>query len=151
MLTSGQQSVLVSAINADPTLTALAAANGFPQIADAMNAASSPAVSVWRADLPSKTVLNALQASDMPTPAGLIGYVQLLLSVPVIDASNANVRASFSTCFSGKTTLANLTGLAQRTATRFEALFTTVASPANTTSVYGYLVTADDVQAALGK
>jgi len=153
MLTTAQQSALVTAINNDSALTLLANSNGFSQIADAMNAPSSPTVSVWRQDLSVTTILSNITASDMPSTANYLSYLQMLLSIPVVDATSANVRGSFSTVFSGKTSLTNLTAAAQRTATRFEALssFITAASPANTTSVYGYIVTPSDVQAALGK
>jgi hypothetical protein len=61
------------------------------------------------------------------------------------------VRTNFGTLFSGKTTLTNLTALAQRNATGYEAIsdFLTVVAPANVTSVYGYRLSAEDVRAAL--
>ena len=152
-LTTAQQSTLQAAITADAALTTLNTANGFQQIADAMNLASSPAVSLWMPNIPTSTILSAILATDMPTAAGLIGYLQMMLAVGTVDSTQANVRSNFSTVFAAKTTLTNLTAAAQRTATRFEALaaFVTAAAPANVSSVYGVRVSAFDVQQAVGK
>ena len=152
-LTLAQQSALQTAITGDAALTTLNTANGFQQIADAMNLASSPAVSVWTPNMPTSAALSAILATDMPTAAGLIGYLQMMLSVGSVDTTQANVRTSFSTLFSGKTSLTNLSAVAQRVGTRFEALaaFITAAAPANVSSVYGVRVSAFDVQQAVGK
>lgn len=147
-LTAAQAQALATAVNGDATLAALAAVNGWPQIAAALNALSSPAVTIWRPDVPTSALLSAIAAADMPATAGLIGYVQMMLSVGTVDATSATVRAGFAAAFAGKAaTLAALTAAGQRTATRFEALFVT----AQVSSAYGVTVSAVDVQAALGK
>ena len=72
--------------------------------------------------------------------------LSLLLLPGVVDATSANVRADFSAIFSAGLSLTALSAMAQRTATRLEALFTTSAI----SSVYGYTLTASDVQKAMG-
>jgi hypothetical protein len=147
-LTTSQAQAIASAVASDTTLAALAAVNGWPQIAAALNAASSPAVTIFRPDVPTSSILSAISAADMPATAGMIGYVQMMLSVGTVDATSATVRAGFAAAFTGKTTtLAALTAAAQRTATRFEALFVT----ASVSTAYGLTVSADDVKSALGK
>ena len=79
--------------------------------------------------------------------ANQLGYLQMMLSSGVIDGANANVRTNFGTLFSGKTTLTNLTNIAQRTGTRLETLFTT----ASVCAKYGYKIGAFEVQQILGK
>lgn len=153
-ITSAQSSTLAAAIAADPTLTANGSSNQFQSIADAMNLASNPAVGLWMPNVATSVILTALLASDMTAlSAGNIGYLQMLLTVGVVDATSANVRANFSTIFAGKTTLTNLIAAAQKTATRFEALgaFITVAGASSISTAYGIVLVAKDVQAALGK
>ena len=157
MLNSAQLTTLSNAINADPTLTNLNGQNGWQQIADAMNADSSPAVNLWKKDSAAVDLLGALLASDISgVTANYIAYLQILCGVPTVDATNANVRSNFTTIFTGKQTLTNLIAASSRVATRFEALadFTTAATPPAgyvTSSVYGYRVTAKDVAVATGK
>ena len=152
-LSSAQLSALQAAITADAALTTLNTANGFQQIADALNLASSPAVSVWIPNLSTSTMLSAILAADMPTAAGLIGYLQMMLAVGTVDTTQANVRTSFSTIFAAKQSLTNLAAIAQRTGTRFESLaaFITAAGAASVSSVYGIRLAAFDVQQAVGK
>jgi hypothetical protein len=69
----------------------------------------------------------------------------LALIQGAIDATNANIRAGFGAIFGG-TSVTNLTALAQRVPTRFEALFTT----AQVSAAFGQSVTVADVAAALG-
>jgi len=147
-LTTAQAQALAAAVAADPALTTLSAANGWPQIAAALNTPSSPVVTIFRPDVPTSSLLSAIAAADMPATAGLISYVQIMLSVGTVDATSATVRAGFAAAFAGKAaTLAALTAVAQRTATRFEALFVT----SSVSSAYGITVSSDDVKSALGK
>ena len=75
---------------------------------------------------------------------------QIILTEFTIDASNPNVRAQFSSIFpasSASSTLANLTAVAQRGATKYESLFV---SSSQVSSVYGYTLQPIDVQRAMG-
>jgi hypothetical protein len=147
-LSTSQAQAIATAVASDAALAALAAVNGWPQIAAAMNSASSPAVTIFRPDVPTSAILSAIAAAGMPAAAGLIAYVQMMLSVGTVDATSATVRAGFAAAFAGKAaTLAALTAASQRTATRFEALFVT----AQVSTAYGLTVSADDVKSALGK
>jgi len=72
-----------------------------------------------------------------------------MLSGGFVDATKPNIDSWFSTVFAGKaTTLANLTAAAQRPATKFETLAAFLS--ASVSSVYGIVLTAADVQAAMG-
>lgn len=68
-----------------------------------------------------------------------------LIQGGAVDATKVNIRNGFGTVFTG-TSLTNLTALAQRLATKFEALFTT----ANVCVLFAQTVTPTDVAAALG-
>jgi len=149
MLTTAQQTALAAAIAADQTLSGYSAANGFPQIADAMNA--TVASTLWLTQMPVQVVLECIAVGDMPTSAASLAYLQMMLSVPFVDASNATVRANFASLFNGKASLTALVAAATRPATRFEALFLTAASTSNTSTAYGMTLNAYDVQWALGR
>lgn len=146
-LTTAQAQALSTSVAGDATLAALAAANGFPQIAAAFNADGVPATKVWRPDVPTSAIMAAIAPADMPTTAASIGWLQMLTSTGAVDATSASTRTGFSTIFAAKPSLTTLVAAAQRNATRFEALFTT----ANVSTAYGINVSADDVRLALGK
>lgn len=147
-MTPAQLTTLSTAIAADPTLVALGSANGFPQIAAAFNAPSSPAVSVWIPNIPSAAILADIQVADMAgMTAAQLAYLQMLLTSGTVDATSAAVRTNFSSLFAAKPTLTALTTTASRTATRWEALNTTAA----VCSTFGASVAPSDVQSALGK
>lgn len=151
-MTPAQLTALAATITADTTLAAYAALNEFPQIATAMNVAT--ATLVWMPNVPTSAILSAILVADMAAlTAPQLAYLQMLLTVGTVDATNANVRANFSALFAGKTSLSNLISVSARAATRFEALagFITVATPNNVSAVYGLGVSAADVQLALGK
>ena len=122
-LSAGQLTALATDINAQGSLASARTTHDAPAVANFYNAASATAV--WRSDLRNSEVVAALVGSDVSALAssGLLGLLQLLVMPLTIDASSANIRSDFTTLFSGKTSLTNLTAVAQRTATRIEALF----------------------------
>lgn len=143
---SSQLPIFKAAILADANLVVQRAAGDQGAIAAYYNANGSG--SIWKPAISAAQLNTAIVWSEfiLGTPAVQNGYFALLQGDP-IDATNANIRAGFASIFAGATvSLANLTALAARTPTRFEALFTT----ANVCSCFGQLVTPADVAQALG-
>jgi hypothetical protein len=155
-LTAAQALALRASVkshNGDAVATAYA--NVAPQdIANLYNSPASPTGALWRSDIKPSELGAAVVGTDFQ---GLTVQQQNLMLLLVqlgtggLDATNANVRASFSTLFSGKVSLTNLIAVAQRNATAYEAIsdFLTAAAPANVSSVYGYRLGAEEVRAAL--
>lgn len=144
MLTVAQLAALKTDIGAN--FAAQVAAGDQSGIAAAYNTPSSPAVAVWRADIPIAQIVDAITYSELVALTSVKQFaLQVLLAPGIVDASSVNVRAAFSAIFGASTTLTALTALAQRTATRLEALFTT----AQVSSAYGYVMSAEDVREAL--
>lgn len=147
-----QLTALSAAIAADSTLASHADLNEFPQIADAMNVVGT--TTIWMPCVPAASILSAILVADMSgLTAAQLAYLQMLLAPGTIDATSQNVRTNFGSIFAGKTSLTNLSNVSARKATRFEALnaFITAASPNNVSSAFGVVVSAYDVQTALGK
>ena len=155
-LTSAQQLALrtsVKAHAADSVATAYAG-HDLATIAAFYNSTASPATILWRSDIKAAELAGAIVMSEFTALTALQqGGMALLLQLGsgALDATNANVRASFSSLFTGKTTLTNLTAVAQRSATYYEALsgFLTLVSGANVCSVFGYVLSTTDVRDAL--
>lgn len=147
MLTTAQLAALKTDADGQSTLTAAIAAKDWPTVAAFYNAPSSPAVTIWRADVKPSEIVAAITGSEFVALTALKQSLLSLLLMPgVVDATSANVRADFSAIFATGSSLTALTALAQRTATRIEALFTA----AQVSAVYGYLLAAADVQQAMG-
>jgi len=149
MLTAPQAAALKAAMLADTTVQAMVGQD--QNVANYYNAASATAI--WRNNIDVQEIINTVTA----TAGVLVGLTaaksQALLVVtqaPVIDATQAGIRQAFSDIFTGTAVLAALTALAQRMATRYEALaaFITAAAPANLSSVVGYQVSDLDVNQA---
>src|SRR5574337_515203 len=138
MLTASQLASLKTDASGQSTLTAAIAAKDWPTVAAFYAEPSSPAVTIWRADVKPSEIVAAITGTDF---TGLTAVKQSLLSLllmpGVVDATSANVRADFSAVFPSSASLTALTALAQRTATRLEALFTT----AQVSAAYGYTLT----------
>lgn len=101
---------------------------------------------IWKPDL---KVIELSKAIVMSAFIALTAIKQkgyfVLTQGEFIDATNANIRTGFASIFgAGTTTTNNLTALAQRFATNFEFLFTT----SNVSSLYGYILTEDDIREA---
>ncbi len=147
-LTSAQNATLKAAILADGTMNAFAnTSDGNFALAAYLNASSSPAVAVWRnnitpTEIASTIVMSAYVALTAVQQNGL-----LLLTQGTVDATIPAVRTAFSSIFGAGATLTALTALAQRTGTRFEIIFST-AGPPNTSTMFGQVVSWQDVQIA---
>jgi hypothetical protein len=143
-LTTAQLQTFKAAINSDPNLAAARAAGDQGAIAAYYNAAGTG--NIWKPDIDVSTLNTAIVWAEFValTVAKQNGYFAMTQGGN-IDATSSNIRGGFTAVFGGTTSLTNLTALAQRVATRFEALFTT----SQVCSLYGYVVTVADVAAAL--
>jgi hypothetical protein len=149
-LTTAQNTTLQTDINAQGSLVIARAAHDAPAVANFYNALSATAI--WRSDLTNSQVVAACVMTEvvaLNTTAGAQLAFQTLIHPPIVDATSANVRAAFSTLFSGKTTLTNLTAVAQRLGTRLEVLLGAGGPPA-VSQVFGYLLQPADVAIAMG-
>ncbi len=106
---------------------------------------SSTNNNIWKPDLKVTELSKAIVMSAFIalTAVKQNGYF-VLTQGEFIDATNANIRAGFASIFGAGATTNNLTALAQRFATNFEFLFTT----SNVSSLYGYILTEDDIREA---
>ena len=97
--------------DATANFAALVAATDWPSIAAAYNLPSSPAVTIWRADIKPVEVIDAITGSEFIalTPQHQ-AMLSLLLQPGVVDATSANVRADFSAIFSAGSSLTALIG-----------------------------------------
>ena len=145
--TTTQLQAIKAAINADAT--ALAMWPGNPGgIADYLNSVPSTSpTAIWRPDIPVAELLTGVVWSAF---VALGAQVQAawtaLTSGGTVDSTNANIRAGFVTIFgSGSQTVTNLAAIAQRDATRLEAIFTT----SGVSILYGQTVADTDVQQAM--
>lgn len=146
MLTSAQLTTFASAINTDTGVNGLIATHGWPAIADYYNTSAGTG-SVWRPCIEIPELNTAIIWSEFSGLTVALQNTYLAMTADgSVDATSSNIRSGFSTVFSGKVSLTNLTAIASRVPTRFEALFTT----ANVCSLFGYRVTASDVMLALG-
>ncbi len=148
MLTSTQAATLKAAITSDAAVSSAVSAHNWFAIAANYNALTT--TQIWRSDVTQQQVLSAIVGSEaVKQSAQQLQLAQLLLTEGSIDATSPVVRGQFGSIFpssSAASTSANLTTIAQRQATKFENLF--VSSLVST--VYGYTLTPDDVQNAMG-
>jgi hypothetical protein len=144
-MTPAQLATFKAAILADPNLAAARAAGDHGAIATYYNANGTGFV--WRPSVPVSEVNTAIVWSEFAVLSALLQTTYMAMIQGGLDATSANMRGGFTTVFGPATaSRANLTALAQRTPTRFEALFTA----SNVSTVFGYVVTAADVAEALG-
>lgn len=141
-LTASQRQLLKAAIDGTPELAALPNTpdNAFA-IAEYFNALASPAFRVWRTNVSTKDVKNAIVWTEyIGRSVGEKSAFELMISNGVINAADPNIRQGIVDVFSGPAaavTRANLTNISKRDATRGEKVFATGtgtdASPATMT------------------
>jgi hypothetical protein len=150
-LTSAQASTLLATVKADtdPAVIAAYASKQMDVLANLYNAAANPQVLVWRKSIRPAELNTAIVWSEYSTLTVALQncYLAMVSGISNIDATNANIRGGFSTIFSGKVSLTNLTTLAQRAATKFENLFVT--SQLVDPTLDGYTLTPQDLGAVL--
>jgi hypothetical protein len=155
MLTSSQQGTLKAAILADSQL------NAFPNTTDGnfdlavfLGGLASPAFRVWRTNVPTKDVKNAIVWTEyIARSQGERDAFVLMISNGIINGADVNIRQGIQDIFSGPsgaTTRTNLTAISKRDATRIEKILATGtgsdASPA--TMTYEGSISGTDVAAA---
>lgn len=145
-MTPAQLTTFKTAINGDANLAADRAAGRHGVIAAYYNAAG--AGSIWRPSISVAELNTAIVWSEFSVLSALLqGTYSAMTQGGFVDATVGNIRNGFSTVFGvGTTSRANLLALAARVPTRFEALFTV----ANVCSLFGQIVSAQDVSDALG-
>lgn len=136
-----------SAIQADATALAFVNAANPGGCAEYLNAVPAAPTLIWRPDVPVAELLTGVVWSAfVALSTGAIAAWQALTSGGTVDATSANVRAGFVTIFgSGSQTVTNLSAIAQRPASRLEALFSVSA----VCSHYGEQIDSATVQAAM--
>jgi hypothetical protein len=143
-MTPSQLSTFKTAITGDANVAAALAAGDHGAIAAYYNGAG--AGTIWRPSIAVSELNTAIVWSEfVALTQGQRDAYFALTNGATIDATNANIRAGFSAIFAG-TSLTNLTALAKRVPTRFEALFAT----SQVSQVFGQTVSVADVAAALG-
>lgn len=144
-MTPAQIATLKAAIAADPTMSAYPnTSDGAYDLAQYLNATSNPAVSIWKPDVSPSAMAAAVDWTAYAALTAAKQNAYLALTQGPVDATSASVRSAFSSIFGAGATLTALSALAQRTASRLEAVFTT----SNVCSVYGQMVGYQDVQQA---
>ena len=142
-MTPAQLSTFKAAIIADATAGPLFSAGNDTAVAAYYN---EPGASfIWRPDFSLQDIANAIVWSDFDTvTAAKKGVFQAMLQTGALDATKASIRAGFTTVFGGgSASVTALTAAAQRTPTRFEALF--AVSNVVPNDLYGHTVTPTDV------
>lgn len=145
-MTPAQLATLKAGILADPTAAAFSNDEpGNKLLAGYLNTVPAAATAIWRPVIPVVEMSPAIDwsAYAVLTTAKQQTYLALTQG-GVIDATSSAVRAAFTTIFGVGATLTALTALAQRNATRFEALFTA----GGVCSVYGQTALAWECAAA---
>lgn len=124
-------------------------------LADFYNQEASPTVLLWRPDVETQLLIDALVGTEYiaGTTASDVARRELLgliTRAARIDATKSQVRSNFSTAAgAASATLTAWTALARKNATYLEALFAGLPSGgASVTPVYGYQLTRADVAEA---
>lgn len=122
-------------------------------IAEFYNQPAVPAVPLWKPRVPVNDLITALVGSEFKAlPIATQNLWFVLTQGDAVDATLSRTRQNFIDVFGAAAqTTANLTAVAQKAATYFEALFATVAAGPGTGSispVFGQMLTADEVWAA---
>lgn len=143
--TAGELQAIKAAINGNSAALADWNAGNPGAAAEWLNSAS--ATLIWMPAVPVSVLLTGVVWSAfIALSTSQQAAWQALTAGGTVDATNANIRAGFTSIFgAGSQTLTNLAALAQRAATNLEALFTT----SGVCSLYGAMATEADVRAAM--
>lgn len=143
--TTAQLATFKAAILADANLAAARIAGNHGAIAAYYNGAGTG--TIWRPSISATELNTAIVWSEFIALTAVTQNAYLaLLQAGAIDATSANVRGGFVSIFPVGVSRTNLTALAQRVPSVFEALFIT----AQVCALFGQTVTVADVAAALG-
>lgn len=142
-MTPAQLSTFKAAILADATAAPLFSAGNDTAVAAYYNELGTGFI--WRPDLNLTDIANSVVWSDFDNvTAAKKGVFQAMLQTGALDATKSSIRAGFTTVFGGASASTTaLTAAAQRTPTKFEALF--AVSNVVPVNLYGHTVTPTDV------
>lgn len=145
-LTLAQLQTFKTAVLGEAALAAARAAGDHGAIAAYYNASAGTG-SIWKPAVTDVEMNSVIVWADFVALTAIRQNGYIAMTQPkVVDATKATIRAGFTAVFgAGTTSLTNLTALAQRVPTRFEALYTT----ANVCPLFGYAATVADVAEAL--
>jgi hypothetical protein len=145
-LNSTQLAVFKAAILADPALIPDRTAGNTGAIAAYYNVNGTG--NIWKPAVPTPELNTAVVWSEFTgLSAQLQNTYQTMITPGFLDATSPNIRGGITACFTaGTATRTNLTNIAQRPPTRFEALFVS----ASASAIYGQLCTNELVIQALG-
>jgi len=151
-LSSSAAAKLRASITSNAAVSSQLAQADWPGIANFYNVTN--AAILWRKDLSIQDFVGGFVWAEVSTfTSDQTQRLTILTQPPFVDATNANIRNGFASVFTASaapSTQAALLALAQRPATRFEALFTTAAGLATVSSQYGVVLSNTDVQSAMG-
>jgi hypothetical protein len=128
MLTQLQLQAIKADILATPELSAFPNnTDGNIAIADFYNLLATPTFFVWRTDVPTRDVKNAIVWTEYigSTSVAERDALNLIISNGIVNAADPNIRQGFATIFGSPqqaTTRANLVAISKRSATRIEKL-----------------------------
>ena len=130
MLTTAQEATLRTDVTNNPDLDAIPKTkDGFYELARLYNLAASPAFTVWRTDVSTVEIGNAIDATELDGLTQLkILQLEVMLSFGPVNASVLNRRDFFNKVFSGANgtnTRPALLAVSKRFATRIEKTFAT--------------------------
>ena len=151
MIAPADLATLAAAINADPNLTAAVQQQAEQTIAVYYNTVPASPTLVWNPSIPLSTIKKAIDWTadangfQTLTATKQNAYLAITADGANLDATNVNIRNAFGSIFPATIATA-LQAAAQTPATRFQALFVSGGS----TSYYGYQVSQQDVQSAMG-
>jgi hypothetical protein len=145
-LNSTQLATFKAAILANTSVSAALATFSTGIIADYYNVTSTG--SIWRPNINTAELNTAVVWTEFTTlSAQFQNTYQAMVTPGILDATSPNIRGGFTACFTaGTTTRTNLTNIAQRPPSRFEALFVS----ASASAIFGQICTNELVIQALG-
>lgn len=136
-----------AAVTADATALGYWTAGNPGECCAYLNAPSPTPVLIWRPDIPVAELLTGVVWSAFVslTPQVQAAWAALTAG-GTVDSTNDNVRAGFVTVFgTGSQTVTNLAAIAQRPASRLEAIFTA----AGVSAQYGTTIQVADLIGAM--
>lgn len=150
MLTTAQRATFAAAVLAETNPTFVQARNigDTVYMSNFYNALAAPQVMLWRPKIEVAELLGAVDWAEFVN-AGISNQNAwfALTQGEYIDATQARIRAGFASVFGGgSTSVSNLAAIAQRPATRLEALFTTN----NVCAIFGQLCSSTLISDVLG-
>lgn len=128
--TTAQLTLIKAEIDADPMLSGQPnTPDGAFAIAEMLNLEDAPAYVVWRTNIPTHDVKDAIVWTEyINLGVGERGGFELMISNDIVDASSINIRQGIQDIFSGPNqadTRTNMVAISKRNARRIERILVT--------------------------